>query len=240
MAKPLPAKGPPSKPSPRAEAIREVTERAAKRTTGRKGKPSTVGHAARGALAGGSTGATVGSIVPGVGTAAGAAVGTGVGTVAGAASGRRAKREWKAARRSDLGGMRRVLVAEFVICTIILALTPLASSTDKPVAPADWMKRGTALCGLFLILGLVSSASAQMAKVAASLGGLVTLVLAVDQRRLFGIIAERLQSTGSGTVPDDGPPPTPTTVEEAVAQTGYLSPVPAPSGAWVVAVPRPR
>jgi hypothetical protein len=159
---------------------------------------SVTGGTARGAVAGAATGATLGSIVPGVGTAVGAGVGAGVGGVAGGVSAKRAK---DAAR--SYSNAHRLLVAEFVICIIVLAFTPLTAT--EPIAAKDWMKRGTAMCGLFLVLGLMGAGSAAMARVSAAFGGLVTVALLVDQRSIFVKIAERFNSTAAPKPEEEAP-----------------------------------
>jgi hypothetical protein len=164
-------------------------------------KTSVRGGVAKGAVAGAGTGATLGSIVPGVGTAVGAGVGAAVG---GAAGGVSAHREKAAERAAGRGSAQQLLVAEFIVCMILLALSPMSS--DKEIAPKDWMKRGSAMCALFLVLGLVSHGSAAVAKVCAAFGGIVTVALLVDQRSVFTVIAEKLKSTGTATPPEEGPP----------------------------------
>lgn len=156
-----------------------------------KKKTSVTGRALSGATTGATTGAAVGSIVPGVGTVAGAAIGAGVGAAGGAASGRKAKR---AEKRAQQGPYSQILVAEFVICTIILALSPLG---QEKANPGTWMKKGSAVCGLFLVLGLIGSIGKGSAKVAAAFGGIVTLTLLVNERNIFGVVAKKLATPGS-------------------------------------------
>jgi hypothetical protein len=171
--------------------------------TEKRQKPSVTKRAAGGAVSGAATGAALGSVVPGVGTAAGAAAGAVVGGASGA---RQASKDKRAARSTAT----RALIAEFVVCIVILALSPLSNEEGK-TSPADWMKRGSAMCGLFLMLGLVSSIGPRAARAATAFGGLVTLVLAVDQRSVFGVLASRFATTGAGALakvgPDDEPPP---------------------------------
>lgn len=174
----------------------------------RGGKTSVTGKTAKGAVGGAATGAALGSVVPGVGTAAGAGVGAAVGGTAGAVGGMRARRAEKAAARGDGLTIRRVLVAEFVVCIIILALSPVAAPEGSEPKPGDWMKKGSAMCGLFLLLGLLSSAGRGAGKVAAAFGGLVVLMLLVDQRSLFTVLARKFTSPSSEAArigpPDEG------------------------------------
>lgn len=111
----------------------------------------------------------------------------------------------KALTKAVTGGNgRRVLVAEFLVCITILALSPLGTkhSGDSPVA---WMKRGAAICALFFILALVSSGGPKAAKVSAGFGGIVTLALLLSSKDLFSTLAARF-SGGPGTagVDDSG------------------------------------
>lgn len=171
----------------------------------RGGKTSVTGKAAKGAVGGAATGAALGSVVPGVGTAVGAGVGAAAGSTAGAVSGARARRAEKVAARGDGLTVRRVLVAEFVVCIIILALSPVAAPEGSEPKPGDWMKKGSAMCGLFLLLGLLSSAGRGAGKVASAFGGLVVLVLLIDQRSLFTVLARKFTSPSSSAAPI-GPP----------------------------------
>lgn len=167
------------------------------------GKPSTTGHVASGAAKGAATGAAIGSVVPVVGTAAGAAGGAVVGGAAGGVSGRRRKQEWKAAKRAALGPGRQIVVMEFVICMVILALSPLTDK-HKTEGPTAFMRRGSAVCALFLILALLSAGGPKAGRVAAGFGGLVTLTLLVSSRDVFVVLAKKFNSTKNGPAgPDD-------------------------------------
>lgn len=196
----MPAARPSSAPRPSSEArrqrraevatgeAREYARRAAIRATS-GAKPSTTGRAVSGAAAGAATGAALGSVVPGIGTAIGAGAGAVLGGAGGAVSGSRAKKNYRAAMRADSAGPRKLLLAEFAVCATVTALSPLtdAKRTEKP---GDWMKRMTAVLGLFFVLALISAAGRGSAKVAAGLGGLVTVVLLISERDLFVKLAE--------------------------------------------------
>lgn len=128
------------------------------------------------------------------GAAGGAAIGpegAAGGAVLGAITGAKAKKAWKKGQPTT--GPQRALVAEFVICILILALSPLASKANE-VTPRAWIKRGSAMCGVFLLLGLVSSVGPKTARAAVAFGALVTLVLLVDQRSIFAVLADRFKS----------------------------------------------
>lgn len=156
--------------------------------TATSSKPSVRRGMVGGAAAGAATGASLGSVVPGVGTGVGATVGAGIGGIAG---GKRAHRDKVAARRAALGPGRQLLVAEFLVCMVILALSPL-TDRHKTEGPQAFLKRGAATCALFFILGTVSSAGRGPTKVAAYGGALVTLALLVSSRDVFAVIASKI------------------------------------------------
>lgn len=195
--RPAPPQGMPAAPARRradgggragilSDEARAYANRAAMRASG--GKPSVVGRAGAGAAAGAASGAALGSVVPGIGTAVGAGTGAAVGGVGGGISGARAKRAYKASMRGDAGA-RRIIIAEFAVCIVIAALSPLTDrSRDEPAGA--WMKRMTAIMGLFFILALLSAGGRGMARAAAGFGGIVTVVLAVSERDLFVKIAQ--------------------------------------------------
>jgi hypothetical protein len=87
-----------------------------------------------------------------------------------------------------------MMIAEFLVCVILLALSPLAKKPGE-MGPVRFMKRGSATCAFFVVLGLVSSAGKGAARAAAMFGALVTLVLLVDQREAFGKLATTLATT---------------------------------------------
>src|SRR4029077_13298459 len=138
-------------------------------------RPPVSGGAVGGAAAGAATGAALGSVVPGVGTAVGAGAGTVLGGAGGALSGSRRKRAYNRAVH-PAPGARKALVAEFAVCVVIVALSPLTDK-HKTDAPSALMKRFAAVMGVFLILALLSAAGRGPARAAAAFGGLVALVL---------------------------------------------------------------
>jgi hypothetical protein len=134
------------------------------------------------------------------GAAQGASQGGQAGAAAGAATGvLRAHGEKKEAarlKRAMRSPARKLLVGEYIVCMIILAFSPLTNKhgTDGAV---KWMKRGTAMSVVFLLLGIVSSGGPRAEKVAAAFGGLITIALAMNDRDIFATMATRL-ATGSG------------------------------------------
>jgi lysylphosphatidylglycerol synthetase-like protein (DUF2156 family) len=143
-------------------------------------------------------------VVPGIGTALGAGAGAVVGGTGGAVAGAKAKKAYKASLRSN-GNARRVLVAEFAVCVVIAALSPLTDKRQSE-APGAWMKRMTAILGIFFILGLVSAAGRGASKIAAGFGGIVAVTLALSERDLFMKVATIFASTTDK--PDTGTGPT--------------------------------
>jgi hypothetical protein len=170
---------------------REYAHREAMRRT--DGRPSIAGRAAAGAAAGTATGAAVGG-------PAGAAAGAVLGGTGGALAGRKAKKAYDMAM-SGGGGFRRILVAEFLVCMVIAALSPLTDRKKDEPATAH-MKRLTAIMGLFFVLGLVSAGGRGAAKLAAGFGGLVTVTLAISDRDLFMKIGSIF---GNNATEPDGP-----------------------------------
>jgi hypothetical protein len=173
------------------------------------GKPSVTGRAVAGGAAGAATGATVGSVVPVVGTAVGTGAGAAIGATTGAVAGARAKRAYKAAMRESPRA-RQLIVAEFAACMVVAGLSPL-TDTKKGEKPGAFMRRMTALMGLFFLLGLMTTAGRGAAKAAAAFGGLVTVGLLVSERNLFVKLAAAFapdvndaEAAGSGPGPSGG------------------------------------
>lgn len=164
-----------------AEGHEYASRQAIRATTAR---PSVTGRAAAGGAAGAATGAAIGSVVggPGVGTA----VGGGIGAVAGGVAGGSAKKAYKRALRPNTGA-RRVVVAEFVVCVVIAALSPL-TDRRREEPPSAFMRRMAAIMGVFFILALMSAGGRGLAKFAAGLGGLITVALLVSERSVFTTI----------------------------------------------------
>jgi hypothetical protein len=152
------------------------------------GKPSVSGAAVGGAAGGAATGAALGSVVPGVGTGVGAGAGAVLGGAGGAVAGGKRKREWRKAN-SPAPGARKALVAEFTVCLLIVALSPL-TDTHKTDPPGAWMKRMAAVMGVFLVLAILSAFGRGAARTAAAFGGLMAVTLAVSERDLFTKIAD--------------------------------------------------
>jgi hypothetical protein len=126
-----------------------------------------------------------------------------VGGIGGAIGGARAKKAYKAAMRTN-GRARQAIVAEFAVCIVIAALSPL-TDRRKTETPGGFMKRMTALMAVFLILGLISSFGRTASRLAAGVGGLVTVALAVSERDLFTKVGGIFGSTTDAPAPGTGP-----------------------------------
>lgn len=107
---------------------------------------------------------------------------------------------------SDSGrgsGARKLLVAEFTLCMVVLAFSPV---TDKHKAekPGAFMKRASATMGVFFVLGLISTAGRGASRAAAGFGGLMTLTLLISQRSIFAVLAGKMApGVGEGQSVED-------------------------------------
>lgn len=97
---------------------------------------------------------------------------------------------------------RRVLVAEFALCMVLVALSP-TTDAKRNESPAAWMKRASAVMALFFVLGLIASGGQGASRAAAGFGGLVTLTLAISSRSIFVVLASKVGSD-AGEHQDDG------------------------------------
>jgi hypothetical protein len=147
----------------------------------------------KGAVRQGTSGAAKGAAAGAALGPEGAAAGAALGATKGAVKGHKQKAQYNADRAA--ANMRkpgrRALVAEFVVCMLIIGFAPLTDKhkTDGALAA---MKRSTATCILFLILGLASSIGPRAARAAAGFGGLATLALLVSDRDIFAGMASAL------------------------------------------------
>lgn len=83
---------------------------------------------------------------------------------------------------------QRLLLAEFLICIVVLSAGTLVAPQGSSDGVPRLMTRGTGLCLLFLILSLASAGGTESRKVAAGIGGLVTvgyLVLSSDATNIM-------------------------------------------------------
>lgn len=173
----------------RAQRFRDTARTAADRYARaqvKSNKPSYTRSAAKGAAGGAAQGGQAGAAA---------------GAVGGLLSAHGEKKQAARMRRAMRSPARKILVAEYIVCMIILAFSPLTDKhgTDGAV---KWMKRGTAMSVVFLLLGIVSSGGPRAEKVSAAFGGLLTLALVMNDRDVFATMATRLTgsaSTSTGT-----------------------------------------
>ena len=85
-------------------------------------------------------------------------------------------------------GSRKVLTAQFVLCTVILVLGTLTTTTDAKKSAARSMVKGSALALLFFLLALLSSAGGSSAKAATAMGTLVTVSYAVTSSDVHAVV----------------------------------------------------
>ncbi len=95
---------------------------------------------------------------------------------------------------------RRVLLAEFAVCIIIVATSPI-TTRHRDEKPQSLMKRFTAVMLVFLVLSLIASGGRGASRAAAGFGGLVTLALLVSNRDLFVVIARKFSTTADEADP---------------------------------------
>lgn len=100
---------------------------------------------------------------------------------------------------------RRVLVAEFALCMVIVALSPV-TDRKRGESPVAFMKRASAVMAVFFVLGLIASGGRGAGRAAAGFGGLVTLTLAISSRSLFVVLAGKV-GTRAGEDQDDAHAP---------------------------------
>lgn len=138
------------------------------------------------------------------GAAGGAVAGPGgaaAGGIAGLLSGGGKK------KRSGPG--HRALVAEFVICMAILALSPMVDKGGD-ITTSKFMKKASATAAVFIILGFIASAGDTARKAANGLGLLMTMTVLLNERSIFGQLVKAVNGDGvpipKVSLPDIAPP----------------------------------
>lgn len=138
---------------------------------------------------------------------------------------------------------RRMLVAEFVVCMIILALSPMSQKHGSDNG-FKWMQRGGAVSLLFLIFGLIATLSDRAGRVAAAMGLTVTVGLLVSDADVFQNFLAGLQAPAAppappiapGTGDNNGPPPPPSFWDPSTPPT---PPAPGTLNDWMGVAPPP-
>lgn len=136
--------------------------------------------------------------------ASSAAGGYGLGRALGEAAGRRSSSSGSSSSGRG-SSSRKLLVAEFLLCMVVLAFSPVTDK-HKTEKPGAFMKRASATMGVFFFLGLISTAGRGAGRAAAAFGGLMTLVLLISSRSIFTVLAKKMApGVGEGyTVEDAG------------------------------------
>ena len=96
-------------------------------------------------------------------------------------------------------GSRRALVGEFIGCAVIISLAPITDKHAKDT-PATALRRMSALALMFLVLGLVATTGPKSSRVAAGMGGLITLALLVSERDVLVVLAQRFSGPADSGV----------------------------------------
>lgn len=105
--------------------------------------------------------------------------GAGLGALTGLLSGGKGKRT----------GGNKALVGEFVVCMVLLGLSPLAEKGGD-VTVGKFLKKGSATAAVFIILGFISASGQSGRKVASGLGLLMTLTILLNERSVFGTLVK--------------------------------------------------
>lgn len=90
-------------------------------------------------------------------------------------------------------GARKMLVTEFVVCSVILALSPLSGKHGTDDVHA-WIRRWFAITGLFFMLGLAATGGDKIGRIAAASGAIVTAALLFNDADVFTNLMSHLAS----------------------------------------------
>lgn len=98
-------------------------------------------------------------------------------------------------------GARKWLLAELVVCVLLLALSGMTGTASKSGTQQDTGSRlavkGSALAGVFIVLGLVSAGGKGGEKAAGSLGLLITLAYMFNEREVFTTLSTWAKEAGA-------------------------------------------
>lgn len=131
-------------------------------------------------------------------------------------------------------GSQGALVAEFLACMLILLLSPLG----KDVSAKDFMRKGTAVSLLFIVLAMIGSAGPGARRAVTAFGGLLTLVVFLDQRNLLLTISGKFGSksiedaavrAGAQSAAQGGKP----VIIQTPQGPQTITVVPGPNGSWI-------
>lgn len=115
-------------------------------------------------------------------------------------------------------GNRKLLTAQFLVCVVVLGLgTLLAPSGTKDGMPRALVK-GSALCGVFLVLSLLTTGGKGAAKAATAIGTLVTASYVLTSKDVHNVVSwlnaffskdGDISTSGSGKTPPANAPDLP-------------------------------
>lgn len=95
---------------------------------------------------------------------------------------------------------RKWLLAELVVCVLLLMLSGMTGKASKDGSQTDTGSRlavkGSALAGVFIVLGLVSAGGRGGQKAAGSLGLLITLAYVFNEREVFTTLSAWAKEAG--------------------------------------------
>jgi hypothetical protein len=95
---------------------------------------------------------------------------------------------------------RKLLLAELVVCIVLLGLSGVTGTASKTGTQTDLGSRlavkGSALAGVFIVLGLVSSGGRSAEKAAGALGLLITLAYMFEERDVFTALSTWAKGAG--------------------------------------------
>jgi hypothetical protein len=131
-------------------------------------------------------------------------------------------------------GPRRFLVAEFLICMVLVTIGPLAESR-RGESSGTWLKRASAIFGIFFVLGLITTGGRSAAKAAAGFGGVVAVAMLVTNRDAIVTIGKTIDKDSG----DDVSGPSEDITEPDSAPDGPTQPAPRPTSAGGVNPSRP-
>lgn len=97
----------------------------------------------------------------------------------------------------SVAGYRRILTMEFMMCTLIIAYRGWKNKNVAFTSTGNasvWRQLG-AVWLVFFILALLSSISWKVAKICAGLGGVITLVVMIQQSDMFVSIADSIKNS---------------------------------------------
>lgn len=108
---------------------------------------------------------------------------------------------------TNIKGDRRLLVAEFVLCIVIVFLEPVAANkSGKSTDFSKVMKQLLSVGAVFMVLGLISSGGTRLSRTAVALGGLITLTLLVGKQDELVYLSQALAGTNTTTDTSNTPP----------------------------------